>query len=482
MISLACLLAAGVLAGGDSVQYADETASRLMADPSVGADDVEEKDYAWGDVDQDGDIDLVVVRKTPWSAPGPRRNVLFLNEDGVLVDRTGDYANASDVSGDQGFLTPTDDRDVALVDVDGDGWPDVVTAAAHGQGLPQHLSHPRLYMNLGADRGSWLGFRHEAGRIPAFPIEPNFAGVGVGDITGDGAPDLYFTDYYNDLEDRLLVNDGSGFFTDETASRVPPWLSAGTFGAHAVIVDLNGDGFDDILKVDAGLHDLRVAYNDPDDVGVFTEANGEMLWNGAAVFVAAGDLNNDQLLDLVVVDDGADRYFLNQGNDLAGHATFVVLALPGSIGFGGNAVITDLDSDGLNDVVVADVEVDLPGCARQTRIYRNQGDLPDVTFLEQAGNIPEQARTGGHDVAVVEVNGDGLADLVLGRCSGTEVWVSLHVCPWDLDRSGNVGTADLLALLADWGSDPGGPPDFDGNGAVGTADLLILLANWGACR
>ena len=49
------------------------------------------------------------------------------------------------------------------------------------------------------------------------------------------------------------------------------------------------------------------------------------------------------------------------------------------------------------------------------------------------------------------------------------------------DGGGDVGTSDLLGLLAQWGTDPGGPPDFDGNGTVGTADLLALLANWGAC-
>jgi hypothetical protein len=54
-------------------------------------------------------------------------------------------------------------------------------------------------------------------------------------------------------------------------------------------------------------------------------------------------------------------------------------------------------------------------------------------------------------------------------------------CPWDLDGSGSVSTSDLLALLAVWGSDPGGPPDFDGDGNVGTSDLLALLGNWGAC-
>ena len=55
-------------------------------------------------------------------------------------------------------------------------------------------------------------------------------------------------------------------------------------------------------------------------------------------------------------------------------------------------------------------------------------------------------------------------------------------CPWDLDGTGSVGILDLLALLAAWGTDPGGPPDFDGDGTVGILDLLTLLANWGACR
>ena len=52
-------------------------------------------------------------------------------------------------------------------------------------------------------------------------------------------------------------------------------------------------------------------------------------------------------------------------------------------------------------------------------------------------------------------------------------------CPWDLDNSGSVGTGDLLALFAQWGT--AGPADFDESGAVDTADLLILFANWGPC-
>ena len=56
-----------------------------------------------------------------------------------------------------------------------------------------------------------------------------------------------------------------------------------------------------------------------------------------------------------------------------------------------------------------------------------------------------------------------------------------EICPWDLDGSGDVGIDDFLDLLAEWGTDPGGPPDFDGDGVVGINDLLTMLANWGPC-
>jgi hypothetical protein len=53
-------------------------------------------------------------------------------------------------------------------------------------------------------------------------------------------------------------------------------------------------------------------------------------------------------------------------------------------------------------------------------------------------------------------------------------------CPWDVDDDCIVGVTDFLALLAQWGTNPGGPPDFDGGG-VGVTDFLLLLAHWGVC-
>ncbi len=66
-------------------------------------------------------------------------------------------------------------------------------------------------------------------------------------------------------------------------------------------------------------------------------------------------------------------------------------------------------------------------------------------------------------------------------CGGAYAATLSAPCPPDLDGDGNVGTSDLLELLAAWGPNPGHPADFDGDGDVGTADLLALLANWGPC-
>ena len=196
---------------GQFVEFVEETDTRIDAPNALVADDPEEKDYAWADLDQDGDTDLVIVRKQPFTSTGKRVNVLLMNEGGVLVDRTAEYATASDVPGDQGFNTPTNDRDIILVDVDGDDWLDMVTATTLMDNQAKHISHPRVYMNLGNDPdGNWLGFEYQEARIPQMHATagPRFCSVAGGDVTGDGFPDLYFGDYDSIFAAVCCINRG----------------------------------------------------------------------------------------------------------------------------------------------------------------------------------------------------------------------------------------------------------------------------------
>ncbi|MEM7228415.1 MAG: FG-GAP-like repeat-containing protein [Planctomycetota bacterium] len=452
------LFAVPAMAGG-WVDFVDETTQRLgipANSPSLTTTDSEEKDYAWGDVDMDGDIDVVVVRKQPFTSTGKRTNVLLMNEgvadgqaiDGVFVDRTTQFATASDVGGDQGFNTPTNDRDVQLVDLTGDGLLDIITATTLSDGDALHLKNPRVYVNLGFNGdGSWRGFRYESARIPemeAGPAAPRFCSVSAGDVDGDGDQDLYFGDYDSgggqiiDFNNRLLINNGSGFFTDESLTRMgkihnyssggPDNYLKAAFGAASIIVDMNNDGRADVVKqtsLNAPTH-IAIVYNNINNSegadGFFSDY--DELYNVAPYFVSAGHLNDDGILDLVITDDGTDRYLLSTGIGGDGQVNFSQNTMPSATGgFGGNSWIADLNNDGFNDIIQTDVDVDIAGCSRRMQIYRNSGGS-NPSFTEEGQVIPFADSDGTHDVAVFDINGDGWLDMIVGRCNTTEVYMN----------------------------------------------------------
>jgi hypothetical protein len=419
---LGCLGAALAQAQGWA-NFQNETSIRLIATPSLGASDVEEKDYAWGDVDKDGDIDLVCVRKQPFSTAGGKRNVLFMNEGpaeghavkGVLVDRTTEYI--------PGFLDATNDRDVTLVDVNGDNWLDIITATTYNGTLGKSFSHPRIYINRGNDAsGKWLGYIFDdVNRIPTFSTAPTFCDVSGADVDNDGDTDLHFVDY-GSLEDRLLINDGNGYFTDQTTLRMTSAMYLSGFGTSGVLIDMNGDRTIDIVRNMAG--STEVIYNNPAQVGFFNKH--KFPYGGASYFVDVGDLNNDGRPDLAISDDGTDRYLLNQGNGVDGTVNFSTHSFSGDDGFGGTIHIADINNDGFNDVFIADVDVDISGCNRRAHAYRNLGNIPNVTLQEQGMlGIGAAGLQGTFDHALRDINGDGWLDIVLGRCSGTSVWIQI---------------------------------------------------------
>jgi len=487
-------------AGGLGAQFGNEWVSftrddsRLSLAPNQISNNSTETDLFWGDLDKDGDDDLVVVRKQPFTTTGKRTNLLLMNEGGVLVNRTGELATASDVAGDNGFATETNDRDVEFADVDQDGWLDVITATTLSDGFPKAISHPRVYMNLGEDAGGdWLGLEYQEARIPQFftvggqPANPRFCGMSTGDVTGDGFPDIYFADYDSgpggsgDLNDRLLVNDGFGFFTDESQLRMTPTMLQSGFGTSAVIGDLNLDGTNDIVKNENTA--TSASYNNPNNEGFF--GLYDQFQGGSAYHTSMGDLNNDGRLDAIVSDDGSDRYRYNLGTDAFGRVvwgtnkTFQFLA-GFDDGFGSDSLATDLDGDGWQDVVICDVDVDISGTNRRIHIYHNPGGVvgSEITLREerqQAGGggwlgapgLKDPDLEGGHDVASFDLDGDGDNDLVLSRADGTFVWMNDAVGgpdPWEDLGEALAGTAGI-------------EPNLEGSGTLLAGSNVMLALN-----
>ncbi len=427
------------------VSFTNQTSSRLVASSSLVANDTQEKDYAWADLDQDGDVDLVIVRKSAFTSGGHFPNVLLMNENGVLTDRSSTLTTST-VPGSSGFLDATNDRDVAIADVNGDGWLDVITATTLTAGQAEYIRANRVYINQGLSGGVWQGLLFDdANRIDDAAWgngEHRFCAVSAGDVNGDGAADLYFGDYQQggarsvDVNDRLLINDGTGYFTDQSAARMSATMLESSFGMAVKIVDMNGDGRLDIMKDDAlnSPQAVSISYNNGASLGFF--GTYDLPYGNAPYHFDTGDLNNDGRPDIIVSDDGQDRYLLNTGNNGAGIATFsptfaFTYSGGGSDdGFAGNNIIVDIDNDGWNDVIVTDVDVDISGCNRRAHIFRNLGNSPNVTLQEQivsgqvVGGITTGALQGSHDVAVFDINGDGYMDLVFGRCTGTQIYIN----------------------------------------------------------
>ena len=455
------------------VDYIEATDTRLVIDPLYSVNDNIEKDFAWADFDQDGWIDLAIVRKFPGSIEGGARNLLLMNENGVLVDRTDLYASASNVSGDNGFLALTNDRDVKAIDFDNDGWLDLVTSTTMSDNQSARIGQPRIYMNLGNDAsGNWLGFRFEDDRIPELfakngsSANPRACAIDVGDLNNDGYADLYFVDYdtpetsgticidlngdgdTNDVVDgvsecnqspaenaskdydgKLLFNRGAeapGYFYDTTTTSMTAAQLAQAFGNECAVRDVNNDGLLDVIRVNT--------LTSGQDIAVLYQTNGSG-WNGphtvtggAPYGMNAADLNNDGRVDIVTADDGQDAYMINNGNNGSGIATWTRYTIADSFSEFGNSIqFGDLDNDGWLDVLIADVDADLgpfcPSSGRRMHIYHNTG-VTNALLDEDGFIIPEWAVQSTYDSAPIDINNDGWLDLVIGACYGISIWVN----------------------------------------------------------
>ena len=443
------------------VTLSNQTATRLVASPTVIGANNQEKDFAWGDVDQDGDVDLLCMLKFPGSIQGGYRNILLMNESGVLVDRTVEYGTASDISGYSGLMDPTNDRDVEVVDVNNDGWLDLVTATTMSDHVNSVLGQPRVYINLGNNAsGQWRGFRFEVDRIPDLfarngnVANPRFCDAAIADYNGDGYVDIFYTDYdtpetsgticYDingdgdtndagecqqspaenaalDYDNKLLLNLGAanpGFFVDASTTMLTSAQITSGFGNLAVAGDFNGDGRPDICRINT--------LTTGQDVSIYTKSataagfTSKTVATGQPYHGDKADLNGDGRLDLIIVDDGQDKYLINTGNDGTGQPNFTSYTITDSLGeFGNSTQVGDLDKDGRPDVIICDVDADLgPFCpqstgashSRRTHIYRNtySGTGTPTNILREQTPLPIAAADldWWTDLAIFDINED----------------------------------------------------------------------------
>ena len=121
----------------------------------------------------------------------------------------------------------------------------------------------------------------------------------VGDVNGDGYLDIYNQGraFLPSAEDvgYLYINNQDGTFKQVAMDGFVPKPFS-----DAALVDVNGDGYSDIVEVNETSATLYLN----DKSGNFIKVKGAGLINGKCVQATAGDINNDGFMDLIVTGEG----------------------------------------------------------------------------------------------------------------------------------------------------------------------------------
>jgi hypothetical protein len=395
----------------------------------------------WFDYDRDGLLDLFVVNSyaqtdvATWQQRGGLpRSALFHNVGGRFED----------VSRSAGADLQLRGNGCVAADFNADGYMDLYVTTA-GYNVPTD-TYDALLWNEGD------GTFSEGAKAAGIDAPGWHAGAAVGDVNGDGRPDLFVASY---TDPNALVQSPAGFPTNHLPVRDLLYLNAGTDAeGHSTFREVARAAGIERSKVGHGLGALFTDYDRDGrlDLYVANDADPNQLYRNvraaglgfrfeevarrenvadpnAGMGIAAEDFNRDGRTDLFVTNSRGQLHAVYSSLESSGRPSYAdarpeFAAAIGTDSTGWGASWADLDLDGDLDLVLANGAIPVTNLrknAQHAQVIENlskPGGQDRFASVGQRVGLEEVPRVNGRGLATADYDNDGDLDVAINSIGG----------------------------------------------------------------